>query len=200
MTSPPAKRGHHHGNLREALIDAGISLLASEGLEGLSLRKCAALAGVSHAAPAHHFAGLQGLLLAIAARGFSIFAQTMEGYAAQAPETPQARLVAICEGYYRFALDHGALFDLMFRQIRPLDADDEEFREAGTRAYGVLAEACAPFIAPGQDPEIVEVQVWALVHGYTVLAQVGKLRSNRPQPALADVLGLLSGLEQRGQI
>ena len=72
---PP--KPHHHGNLRNALIEAGIDLLKEGGLPNLTLRKCAALAGVSHAAPAHHFDGLDGLRQAIASEGFSRFRQAM---------------------------------------------------------------------------------------------------------------------------
>ena len=70
--------------LRVALVDAGLALLAIEGLAGLTLRACAARAGVSHAAPAHHFAGLPGLLTAIAARGFGIFTDTIFAFDAYA--------------------------------------------------------------------------------------------------------------------
>jgi DNA-binding transcriptional regulator YbjK len=61
MTESADKKKPHHGNLRAALVSAGIELLEEGGLEALTLRKCAARAGVSHAAPAHHFEGLQGL-------------------------------------------------------------------------------------------------------------------------------------------
>ena len=68
----------HHGNLKESLVLAGMQLLEDEGLEALTLRRCAVLAGVSHAAPAHHFDGLKGLKTAIATRGYAIFEQMMK--------------------------------------------------------------------------------------------------------------------------
>ena len=117
IPTPGARALHHHGNLRAALIEAGIALLAREGASGLTLRKCAALVGVSHAAPAHHFAGLPGLLDAIAAKGFAMFSDAMEGEAQRGPDEPRARLEAICLGYLEFARAQPALFDLMFRQI-----------------------------------------------------------------------------------
>lgn len=142
--APPAKHTHHHGNLREALVSAGLSLLASEGAAGLTLRKCAAMAGVSHAAPAHHFQGIAGLLDAIAARGFTLFADAMEAEAANGPDEPRARLEAICLAYFAFAKANPALYDLMFRQIWSLAGKEPELGRAGARAYGVLAAACAP--------------------------------------------------------
>jgi len=186
---------HHHGNLREALIGAGLALLARDGIAGLSLRKCAALAGVSHAAPAHHFDGVAGLLDAIAARGFTMFADAMEEEAARGPDEPRARLEAICLAYFDFAKAHPDLFDLMFRQVWPLGGRSEELGVAGARAYGVLATACAPFVPAGTEPGVIETQVWSLIHGYAVLALVGKLGRNRPVAPVGDVLALLRRLD-----
>lgn len=192
-----SKTPHHHGNLREALIDAGLMLLARDGMAGLTLRKCAALAGVSHAAPAHHFHGLNGLRNAIATRGFVIFADSMEEQAARCSQDPRARLHAICVAYVDFARRNPALFDLIFRGTWPHGGDDVDLAAAGTRAYGILAQACAPFVPAGAAPEIIETQVWSLVHGYASLLLSGKLGQNRPQAALDTVLALLDRLEMR---
>lgn len=186
---PPA-----HGDLREGLINAGLTLLARDGTTGLTLRKCAALAGVSHAAPAHHFDGLPGLLDAIAARGFDMFADVMEAHAAKAPDEPRARLEAICVGYFDFARAHPALYDLMFRQIWSLAGSGADLGRSGARAYKVMADTCAPFVRPGQEPGIVETQVWSLIHGYATLVLVGKLGRNRAIASITEVLGLLGGL------
>lgn len=195
-TNPPAQaKSHHHGNLREALIEAGLTLLNSEGTSGMTLRKCAALAGVSHAAPAHHFNGLPGLLDAVAARGFHQFADEMEARAADGPDVPRARLEAICVAYYDFARANPAVFDLMFRQIWSLAGNSEELGIAGARAYRVLADACAPFVPDGADPAVVETQVWSLIHGYSALALPGKLGRMRPVPPVEAVLHLLEKLD-----
>jgi AcrR family transcriptional regulator len=192
-----SKPTHNHGNLRDALIDAGLTLLASEGTSGLTLRKCAALAGVSHAAPAHHFAGLPGLLTAIATRGYRMFSQTMLDEAAAAPEEPRARLRAICIGYYRFAFEHPALFDMMFRQIcvEPVSTDDAELMSASTAAHDVLAQASAPFVPKGQLAEVTEYQVWSLIHGYSCLALANKYAVDRFSENLPALLSLLDKLE-----
>jgi AcrR family transcriptional regulator len=92
---------HHHGNLREALINAGLLLLKEDGLDGLTLRRAAARAGVSHAAPAHHFSGKQGLVAAIAARGFLPLTEPTEAERFRLNTTRSAarhllRLPAIC--------------------------------------------------------------------------------------------------------
>ena len=196
MTASLETQGRRaHGDLRETLIDAGLTLLARDGASGLTLRKCAALAGVSHAAPAHHFDGLAGLLDAIAARGFGMFADVMEAKAAAGPDEPRARLEAICVAYYDFAKANPAVFDLMFRQIWSLAGNSEELGIAGARAYQVLADACAPFVPEGADPAIVETQVWSLIHGYSALALPGKLGRMRPVPPVEAVLHLLEKLD-----
>lgn len=178
MTSK--SKPHHHGNLREALISAGIELLAYGGLSALTLRACAAKVGVSHAAPAHHFKGLPGLLSAIGEVGFRTFADTMEEEREKAGADNQARLAGICQGYLRFARENNALFLLMF------STDKEFLREPGLksqadRAYRVLAEACAPFARDPSEARHIESTVWSLVHGYAMLARFGQF-DNEPRP------------------
>ena len=108
MTNRATRPRKRDGTLRDGLIEVGITLLREKGPDGLSLRECAARAGVSHAAPTYHFKNLKGLSTAIAARAFCLFAQSMETSIADAADTPSARLAAICEGYLAFARgDHG---------------------------------------------------------------------------------------------
>ena len=170
-----SKRPHHHGNLREALIVAGLDLMEQGAPDALTLRKCAKRAGVSHAAPAHHFNGLISLQGAIIARGHQLFAQSMKDActqdALQADATPHTQLRAICDGYINFARSHSAVFKLMFQQhgLDKSTLDDtsrnELIRDA-TASYQVLRDACAPFESNGTDTEIM---VWSLVHGYAML-------------------------------
>ncbi len=89
---------HHHGNLREALIDAGLQLLAEGGPSALTLRRAAARAGVSHAAPAHHFDGLTGLLTAIAVRAYQAFSGQMIQHREAAGANDFTRWVGVCQG------------------------------------------------------------------------------------------------------
>ena len=114
---------HHRGNLREALIVAAMALLTEGGIAGLTLRRAAARAGVSHAAPAHHFNGLPGLLTAIAARAFCQFGDAMELARATADPAPFAQLAGICTGYLDFATRHAGIFHLMFVSAE-VDRDD----------------------------------------------------------------------------
>jgi AcrR family transcriptional regulator len=169
-----SEKPHHHGNLRAALIKAGLDLLESDGVDGLTLRRAASRAGVSHAAPAHHFAGKEGLLCAIAAQGFTIFADMMEAERDQSGDDPLDRLKGICRGYLKFAETQSALFSLIFSTKGRSD-ENEDLSSAGARAYGVLAEACSHFEDSPEGPGINEAMVWSLVHGYAALRQMDRL-------------------------
>lgn len=159
-------RPHHHGNLREALIEAGLALLREGGIEGLTLRRAAARAGVSHAAPAHHFSGLDGLMTAISARAFAIFTAEMTAARDAAGDAPFDRLLGICNGYLAFSRSNSGLFRVMFT-TPGLDRTDPDLARESAAAYEVLRSACAPFA--GVPSEETELAVWSLVHGYALL-------------------------------
>ncbi|UZD89692.1 TetR/AcrR family transcriptional regulator [Cognatishimia activa] len=178
--SEATKKKHHHGNLKEALVHAGIELLEESGIDGLTLRKCAARAGVSHAAPAHHFDGLLGLKIAIAQEGFLIFSRYLED-GLEGIDNPKERLRSICRGYLAFGLEHPGLLNVIFGTgLAALVPDNRE----GGYAYNILRGVCAPFIPEGQDPQVVEIQVWSLIHGFTMLYLAGEFGC--PPPPIQD--------------
>ncbi len=161
-----ATPAHSHDNLREALIASAIELLNEGGLAALTLRRAAARAGVSHAAPAHHFDGLPGLLTAIATRAYAGFSDQMEAKREAMGQGAFERLSGVCAGYLAFAEHHAGLFQVMFT-TPTLDRTDAELNRASLRAYGILRDACAPFAS--SPPEALELAVWSLVHGYAFL-------------------------------
>ena len=175
--SPPA-RAYHHGDLRHALIAAAESLLAERGVEGFTLRECARRAGVSPAAPAHHFGNVTGLLTAIATLGFDELATGMEVALEASDGTPEGELKAIGLGYIRFALMHPARFRVVFGRF-PLDKGDAAFDAASRRAFAILSQR----IRPGHDPDESSsaadqarlVAAWSTVHGFANLAIDGRL-------------------------
>ncbi|PSL20391.1 TetR/AcrR family transcriptional regulator [Shimia abyssi] len=180
MTQTPTKPAHHHGDLRNALIKAGISLLDEGGIAALTLRKCAARAGVSHAAPAHHFDGLAGLKSAVAQEAFRLFSRHMMDAANAEGPSPRDRLRGICRGYVQFGLTHRALLETMFG----LDAESllrERIDPGDSDAYQILRDTCAPFVPPDTQKEVIEFQVWSLVHGYTMLFVSGRLGCLHPK-------------------
>ena len=204
-TDPAAKTKHHHGNLRAALVQAGIDLLEQGGMKALSLRKCAALAGVSHAAPAHHFAGLDGLKAAIAQEAFQRFSHFMRQAADQGDQSDRERLKSICRGYLQFGLTHPALLQMIFGTApadmpRAVSSEDNQ----GSDAYQILRDSCAPFVPPGSDPQVLEGQVWSLIHGFTLLClsgQFGPLEDpDRTAAYLDQLLGLLDHLTPPGPV
>ena len=117
-TATRASRPYHHGDLAAALLDAGEAELAEKGVEGFSLRGVAKRAGVSHAAPAHHFGDARGLLTAIATRGFERLIARQQDFQREAPPIPRAQLEASGLGYVAFATENPALFRLMLGSFR----------------------------------------------------------------------------------
>lgn len=175
-------------SLRDRLIEAGIVLLERDGVAGMTLRKTAALAGVSHAAPAHHFDGLPGLFTAIAAAAFGRFVSAMERAIAAAPPDPVSQLRATCAGYLDFAASHAGLFHVMFQNPQ-VCRSDPDLLASSARAYDLLRLACAPF-SPTRD-QALETAVWSLVHGYALLgfgAQVGQERGQLRVPGFSACL------------
>jgi AcrR family transcriptional regulator len=188
------KSSRHHGNLRVALVDAGLELLARDGIPGLTLRACAARTGVSHAAPAHHFDGLPGLLTAIAARGHSIFTETMVQDRNAAGREPRAALIGICRGYLRFARENPALFTLMFNHSFNKTSDPDFTANSGD-SYAVLAKACAPFQPVSDVSDSTEAMIWSLVHGLACLLLGNGLASStshQTRPDITDILPVLA--------
>ena len=90
--APSKTREYHHGDLRNALIQAGLAILAEEGTHALSLRAAARRSGVSHAAPYRHFADKEALLAAIAEQGFNTLAASVRAAIVRFPDSPAAQL------------------------------------------------------------------------------------------------------------
>ncbi|MFV0384211.1 TetR/AcrR family transcriptional regulator [Paracoccus sp. (in: a-proteobacteria)] len=184
MTRPP----HHHGNLREALILAGLNMIG-EG-ETLTLRGAATRAGVSHAAPAHHFDGLNGLRTAIAGRAMQMFVDALDRAGRDPDQTPLQQLVDIALAYCQFAADHVELFHLMFAS-REVDRMDDTVLRATLGAHAQLTRACAPFVAAGENATEIEHAAWSMTHGNAVLELQNPLRNLHapiPGPSLESQL------------
>ncbi|HVW56098.1 MAG TPA: TetR/AcrR family transcriptional regulator [Rhizobiaceae bacterium] len=170
-------RPYHHGDLRHALLQAAEEELKEKGIEGFTLRGCAKRAGVSHAAPAHHFRDADALLTALAAVAYARLTAAMAARSAKAKEDAADQLVAIGLGYIDFATAEPALFKLMFSSDKP-DFSDPVLGEAATAAYKALVEAvCAAKGSDDEDAAAPDIAAaWAMVHGIAELVNSGQLR------------------------
>lgn len=175
---PPARTAYHHGDLRRALLDASAAVLAERGVDGFALREVARRAGVSPAAPAHHFGDAHGLLTAVATEAFVGLAAALREGERRGGAEPRARLVGQGVGYVRFAMRHEGPFRLMFRKgERPADP---AFVAAAEAAYGVLEDGVRAVlgVAPGTPTaprvRLGVVTLWSLVHGFADLAVSGR--------------------------
>lgn len=190
-TAGAARDRYHHGDLHAALIKATEEIIAERGVEGFSLREAARRAGVSAAAPAHHFGDARGLLTAVAVRGLNDLAEVSRIASEAAGPDPEAKRVAIGEAYIRYALDHRARFDLMFRKTL-LDRENPALHDAGERCFAVVVEAIGgdPEADPAAEARIVAC--WALAHGLARLKLDGMLLAEGDPDFVPMVLKTLS--------
>jgi AcrR family transcriptional regulator len=161
----PPTRSYHHGDLRQAVLTAALAVLGESGPAQLSLRDLARRAGVSHAAPAHHFGDKAGLLTAVAAQGYHLLADTLT-----AAQQSSADFLEVGVAYVRFAVDHRAHFEVMFRPDL-YHPDDPEVAAARQRATDALYGGVGSVAATGRGPDIplAGVAAWSLVHGFATL-------------------------------
>ncbi|MFH8758474.1 TetR/AcrR family transcriptional regulator [Streptomyces atroolivaceus] len=161
------ERTYHHGDLRRAVLTAALDVIAADGPDALSLRDLARRAGVSHAAPAHHFKDRTGLLTAVAAEGYALFADALA-------EAPGLRERGVA--YVRFALGHPAHFQVMFRPELHR-ADDPALLTARARATTALRAGVSglPDASRGGDDRLAGIAAWSLAHGFATLLLSGNL-------------------------
>jgi AcrR family transcriptional regulator len=168
-----APDAYQHGDLREALIDAGVKLLMEGGVDKLSLRGAAQLAGVSHAAPYRHYRDKDALIAAIAERGFRMLTAAMHKQLEGTAKQGVAKLAALGVGYVLFGTQHPAYLQIIFGSMRSHKDMPPELMTAGMESYLVLREAVAEGISSGalRRAEIDEVALacWSLVHGLSML-------------------------------
>jgi AcrR family transcriptional regulator len=188
---PRERRGYHHGNLREALIEAALNLISEKGPGGFTFAEAARAAGVSPAAPYRHFRDRDALIADIAKRGFEAFAAALAvAWDGGRPE-PRAAFDRVGRAYLEFARTAPAYFSAMFESGLAL-ADYPEVRAEGDKAFAVLREACEAIIATlpaAKRPPamMMALHIWSLSHGIAALFGRGD-RARRPIPMRPDEL------------
>jgi AcrR family transcriptional regulator len=179
---PRPPDGYHHGDLRNALLQAAGQLLEERGIEGLALREVARRAGVSHTAPYHHFPDRAALIAALVDTGFAQLTQAMQT-ASVTREGNLERLRATGVAYVQFAVAQPALFRLLCRPELRSDNPDGPALEAGRAAYAVLVGAVEACLASGEiqgDADALALSAWSIVHGLATLLLDGPLRGLSP--------------------
>jgi len=173
---------HFDGDLRAVLVDAAVAAVAELGADAVSLRDIARRAGVSHAAPAHHFGDKAGLLTVAATHGFRRFAAALE--AVPTHEEPITQMAALARAYAAFAEAERGSFEIMFRPalLRPADPDLMAAAESAIAVLRRHVERCQEAgWRSGVDVTQLTATAWAFAHGVASL---------RNQGALAPVLDL----------
>ena len=191
------QKRYHHGDLRGALIRAALEILDTEGLSALSLRAAAARAGVSHAAPKHHFGNMQGLVGAVIAHGYRRLDAMMSEDRAESSADLVEQVRASHRAYALFAIENPALFRLIFSRTH-FDFGDEGLRGTVVSANQHLeslsrAIAAAVGATGDQDWRRIATAIWTSAHGYAHLVIDGRMsrageREPYPPPDIGRVL------------
>lgn len=189
---------YHHGDLPAALLAAVGRQVASEGVAAVTLRRTARLAGVSHAAPAHHFGDKRGLLTAFARQGQELLAAEIEQGVAAAQPGSRQRLAAIAVAYVRFGVRHAAHFAVISRPD-VIDADDADLRAVGQPNFDRLLVAVREHQEAGwraeRPPRELAVMLWSAVHGLVDLWLSGlvdpELKEGGVEPFAVSLVELL---------
>lgn len=166
------RESYHHGNLREALVDAALRLIAERGPAGFAFVELARAAGVSPAAPYRHFSDRNALLAEVARRGFERFSAELEAAWNRGRPDPVTALEAVGRAYLSFARREPAFYAVMFDGGQSLEADPA-VRAASDRAFAVLREAadavCGTLNENRPPALMVALHIWSLAHGIASL-------------------------------
>ena len=179
------RRGYHHGNLREALIDTALLLISEKGPAGFTIAEAARGAGVSPAAPYRHFKDRDALIADVAEGGFEVFTKGLEEAWAEGKPTPREAFFRMGRAYLAFAREEPAYYIAMFESGLSF-RDYPSLQGAGDRAFAVLRGACEAVIAtlPGDKRPpamMMALHVWSLTHGMAGLFARGDA-ARRPIP------------------
>ena len=169
---PASPRSYHHGNLREAAVEATVAEVELVGAAGVSMRAIARRAGVTHAALAYQFGDKSGLFTAVATEGFRLAAAAI-GPAATGPEGFLNGGIA----YVTFALSHPGHYEVMFRPDL-YGQDDADLIEARDAAFAILYGSARTSLAASSAEDVAGVVVagWSMSHGLATLLRTGNLR------------------------
>ncbi|MCL4528292.1 MAG: TetR/AcrR family transcriptional regulator [Chloroflexi bacterium] len=170
---------YHHGDLKNALIQAGIKILAKEGIGGLSLRKVAQKAGVSHSAPYAHFPDKQSLIAAISTEGFKQLYAELDIAVSPYSNNPRRQLAEGAWAYVQFAINNTDTFNIMFSGVLEKEKDYPAFVEISRKTFERVVDVVrvcqeAGVLRPA-PPEMMAISVWGQLHGIVSLMLEGQI-------------------------
>ena len=197
----PERKPYHHGNLRQALVEATLKLITERGPQGFTLAEAARLAGVSAAAPYRHFKGRDELIAEVARQGYILFGDLLEHAYNDGKPTPLAAFYKVGRAYLAFAKRHPGYYIAMFESGVSLTGDSE-LSLASARAMGVMTQAAETLMAglpAGKRPPAIMVShhIWALSHGVVELFARGA-PGGRASFSPEDLLESGTGIYLRG--
>ncbi len=178
LSTNSANHPYHHGNLRQALLNASMDIIRNQGIAGLSLRKLAEVVGVSRTAPYHHFKDKDALLAAVAAQGFAELTHLLNQVIQDEALPLHDKLEQAVMGYLRFATDHPTQYELMFGQMLWQDAKQDEFQRTAKDCFRLYVKIFESFEQDKQQPlaesplRLAQV-TWSTLHGLARLASDG---------------------------
>ncbi len=202
-------KNYHHGNLKNALIEAGIKILAEEGIGALSLRKVAKQAGVSHAAPYSHFADKQALIAAISTKGHIQIYEKISKIIEKFPNAPLRQLVEASCAYLQFGMDNSDLFRITFSGVVEKEKDYPALVEMTRKNFEIIRQIAHRCNIAGvfvtADENLLAVSLWGTVHGLVSLVQQGQISSdvlnyNTPRELLLFSLNQMSKAPINSQV
>lgn len=196
------RRGYHHGNLKEALVEAARQLAAERGPTGFTLAEAAKLVGVTPAAPYRHFADRTALLSELARRGFEQFADELGAAWDGGTPDPVAALKRMGGAYLAFARREPGLYAAMFGNVATLDAPEPG--AAADRALETLRRAAQAVLnrhgAGAADARALAFEMWSLAHGVAMLTVSGHLAPDRADCDPATILSAAAASIVEGAI
>lgn len=169
-----SKSNYHHGDLRRALTDAALEIIAEKDIESLSLREVARRVGVSHTAPYRHFPDKDALVAAVAQEGFEALKGELEAALQAHPSQPITQLQATGIAYVKYAITHRSHYRIMFGVY--INCAEERFPSLYQVAmqtlqvpYDAIVAGQAAGLIKMTDPKKLTWTVWSIVHGLATL-------------------------------
>jgi AcrR family transcriptional regulator len=185
-----ARRGYHHGRLKDALVEAGRMLLAERGSAGFTLAEAAKRVGVTAAAPYRHFPDRNALMAELARQGFVTFGQRLSSAWDNGRPNALEALARMGHAYLAFAREEPGLYTAMFENVGALA--EPESGAAADKALAILRQAAAAvLVEAGGRPDNARklaFEIWSLSHGVAMLASGGHLDPRNPGCDPAEIL------------